>query len=184
MSDTNALVERFLAWPVPKSVRSDLCVTQDYPHQRSGTNLLTADEARQMIEYLFGDTLRAQATALAEAEVERDRLRAIHGAKSTIEECFDRTSYTTLSAAIKGWKERATAAEAERDAARAEAGRLKPRKCAATTSTDPPQDCDAPFCGCNPAWQEALSMAQESGWLTDREACVLKAKLAREEKLT
>lgn len=48
-----ALVDRFLAWPLPKSVRSDLCVTEEYPHPRSGTNLLTADEARQMFEYLF-----------------------------------------------------------------------------------------------------------------------------------
>lgn len=49
------LVDLFLAWPLPKSVRSDTCVTVDYPHQRSGTNLLTADEARQMFEYLFAD---------------------------------------------------------------------------------------------------------------------------------
>ena len=47
------LVDRFLAWPLPKSVRSDLCVTMDYPHSRLGTNLLTADEARQMFEYLI-----------------------------------------------------------------------------------------------------------------------------------
>jgi hypothetical protein len=54
MSDRiRLLVDRFLAWPLPKSVRSDPCVTVDYPHQRSGTNLLTADEARQMFEYLF-----------------------------------------------------------------------------------------------------------------------------------
>jgi hypothetical protein len=48
-----ALVDRFLAWPLPKSVRSDRCVTEDYPHTRYGTNLLTAEEARQMFEYLF-----------------------------------------------------------------------------------------------------------------------------------
>lgn len=52
------LVDRFLAWPLPKSVQSDLCVTEDYPHQRSGTNLLTADEARQMFEYLFDEAAR------------------------------------------------------------------------------------------------------------------------------
>jgi hypothetical protein len=48
-----ALVDRFLSWPLPKTVCSDLCVTDSaYPHSRVGTNLLTADEARQMIEYL------------------------------------------------------------------------------------------------------------------------------------
>lgn len=48
------LVDRFLAWPLPKSVCSDVCVTNsNYPHQRVGTNLLTADEARQMIKYLL-----------------------------------------------------------------------------------------------------------------------------------
>lgn len=51
--DKNILVSRFLAWELPKSVCSDLCVTKrDYPN-RSGTNLLTADEARAMIDYLF-----------------------------------------------------------------------------------------------------------------------------------
>lgn len=47
------LVDRFLAWPLPKSVCSDACASQpDYPH-RSGTNLLTAGEARQMFEYVL-----------------------------------------------------------------------------------------------------------------------------------
>ena len=49
------LVDRFLSWPLPDSVCSDLCATkQGYP-SRSGTNLLTAVEARQMLEYLLGD---------------------------------------------------------------------------------------------------------------------------------
>ena len=47
------LVDRFLQWPLPKSVRSDLCVTEEYASSRYGTNLLTAEEARQMIEYLL-----------------------------------------------------------------------------------------------------------------------------------
>ena len=50
------LVDRFLAWPLPKSVCSDLCVTtHEYPYPRSGTSLLTADEAQQMFEYLLKD---------------------------------------------------------------------------------------------------------------------------------
>lgn len=52
-----ALVNRFLAWGLPKSVASDLCVTMP-AEGRSGTNLLTADEARQMIEHLLGEEPR------------------------------------------------------------------------------------------------------------------------------
>lgn len=53
-TEMDRLVNRFLAWPLPKSVCSDACVTdKDYPHPRSGTNLLTADEARQMLEHVL-----------------------------------------------------------------------------------------------------------------------------------
>ena len=52
------LVDRFLAWPLPQSVCSDTCVSdKNYKFPRSGTNLLTADEARQMFEYLFAKPL-------------------------------------------------------------------------------------------------------------------------------
>jgi hypothetical protein len=48
------LVDRFLAWPLPQSVCSDLCATNpSYQYPRSGTNLLNADEAIKMIEYLL-----------------------------------------------------------------------------------------------------------------------------------
>lgn len=51
------LVDRFLAWPLPDSVCSDPCASKSgYPH-RSGTNLLTADEARQMFKHLFAKPL-------------------------------------------------------------------------------------------------------------------------------
>lgn len=54
----DALVGRFLAWPLPASVASDLCVTDpNYKFPRSGTCLLTADEARQMFEHLFAKPL-------------------------------------------------------------------------------------------------------------------------------
>jgi len=47
------LVDAFLAWPLPESVCCDRCVIErGYPH-RSGTNLLTATEARQMFEHLL-----------------------------------------------------------------------------------------------------------------------------------
>lgn len=45
------LVDAFLAWPLPESVCSDQCATmRGYPH-RTGTNLLTAVEAREMFKH-------------------------------------------------------------------------------------------------------------------------------------
>ena len=47
-------VDRFLRWPLPQSVCSDLCVTDaKYPHQRFGTGLLDAKEARAMLEFVL-----------------------------------------------------------------------------------------------------------------------------------
>jgi hypothetical protein len=40
----------------------------------------------------------------------------------------------------------------------------KPQRCAATVSSDPPQDCDAPYCGCNPAWTQCIEWLIEAGW--------------------
>jgi len=48
------LVDKFLAWPLPESVCADLCATRYDGHHRCGTNLLTATEAKQMLEYLLG----------------------------------------------------------------------------------------------------------------------------------
>lgn len=48
-------VDRFLSWPMPDSVCSDLCATIRGYKNRIGTNLLTADEARQMLEYVLKD---------------------------------------------------------------------------------------------------------------------------------
>lgn len=51
---TDEMVNRFLSWPLPATVCADLCTTRtDYPHQRVGTNLLTATEARQMLEHVL-----------------------------------------------------------------------------------------------------------------------------------
>jgi hypothetical protein len=48
----NEFVDRFLCWPLPESVCSDTCASKPgYPH-RSGTTLLTADEARQMFTHV------------------------------------------------------------------------------------------------------------------------------------
>lgn len=62
------LVDKFLAWPLPDSVCSDLCATkQGYPH-RSGTTLLAAHEAKQMFEHVLTelfDALSQQAQEVA-----------------------------------------------------------------------------------------------------------------------
>lgn len=53
MQVTQDMIERFLTWPLPASVCADLCATKPgYPH-RTGTNLLSYDEARQMLEYVL-----------------------------------------------------------------------------------------------------------------------------------
>jgi hypothetical protein len=54
MKNINHLVDRFLSWPLPKSVCADPCASNpDYPG-RSGTNLLNAEQARQMLEHVLG----------------------------------------------------------------------------------------------------------------------------------
>jgi len=72
------LVDRFLQWPLPQTVCSDLCVTDSaYRFPRSGTNLLNVNEARQMIEYLFAgealDTARAIGAAEGAEEARSER---------------------------------------------------------------------------------------------------------------
>ena len=44
--------------------------------------------------------------------------------------------------------------------------------CRAQRTADPPQDCGAPFCGCRPAWADAVQMLLECGWgpCADRDA--------------
>jgi hypothetical protein len=50
----DAMVDRFLCWPLPTSVRVDLCCASSDGLNRTGTNLLTADEARQMLVHVIG----------------------------------------------------------------------------------------------------------------------------------
>jgi len=67
------LVDKFLAWPLPTSVCSDTCVsTPNYPH-RVGTNLLTADEAEQMLKHVVGPVC----TRLLELEEQINRVTPI-----------------------------------------------------------------------------------------------------------
>lgn len=58
------MVSRFLSWKLPTSVCADPCVSDaSYQHDRLGTNLLTADEARQMVEHLLGKETAAERPA-------------------------------------------------------------------------------------------------------------------------
>lgn len=51
----DALVNRFLSWKLPESVRVDRIAYEPAGHfDRYGTNLLSASEAKQMIEHLLG----------------------------------------------------------------------------------------------------------------------------------
>ena len=68
------LANRFLMWRLPDTVCADQCATdreyaQRFPGTRCGTNLLTLDEARQMVEYVFADALKA---AMREGEIKQD----------------------------------------------------------------------------------------------------------------
>lgn len=50
---TEQMVDRFLSWPLPETVKVDLCAYEsDYAYPRYGTNLLSANEAREMIQHL------------------------------------------------------------------------------------------------------------------------------------
>jgi hypothetical protein len=52
---TKEMVDRFLAWPLPADASADPCASMPgYPH-RSGTNLLNAEQAREMLEFVLAD---------------------------------------------------------------------------------------------------------------------------------
>lgn len=72
-------VNKFLAWPLPESVRPDDCaLDRTYPH-RIGTNLLTASEARAMFEHcLADDPVRRALEELVALKAIKDRAEALH----------------------------------------------------------------------------------------------------------
>lgn len=53
MKIDDEMVQRFLTWPLPASVCADLCATQQGAPHRTGTSLLSASEAREMLEYVL-----------------------------------------------------------------------------------------------------------------------------------
>lgn len=69
MSDViGEMVNRFLSWPLPDDVCVDAVACQQGAPHRAGTNLLTAAQARQMIEHVC-----AAALAAKDAEIESYR---------------------------------------------------------------------------------------------------------------
>jgi len=51
---TDEMVNRFLTWPLPVSACADLVTTRQGPG-RTGTNLLSFTEAREMLEYVLAE---------------------------------------------------------------------------------------------------------------------------------
>lgn len=74
----DALVNKFLAWPLPSDVCADGCATQPGYTNRSGTNLLTADQARQMLAHVLAGVATAEDGA-AWVDARRDAFVADHG---------------------------------------------------------------------------------------------------------
>lgn len=79
------MVDRFLSWPLPKGFSPDCGVSFDgrgkdargYEKQWPvGTNLLSADQAREMLEYVVTPTLRYERLLLSNAEKEVAELSA------------------------------------------------------------------------------------------------------------
>ena len=77
--DTQALAEAFCVWPLPQSVCSDRCATDpNYGFPRSGTNLLTVDEAKAMFDHLVDcGLLRTAPPSQAAADVLAERRRQV-----------------------------------------------------------------------------------------------------------
>ena len=51
------ITNKFLAWELPDSVKSDICATIPEYKPRHGTNLLNCTEARLMVVHLFSELL-------------------------------------------------------------------------------------------------------------------------------
>lgn len=50
---TDEMVTRFLTWPLPGSVCADPVASRQHDPHRTGTNLLSATEARMMLEHVL-----------------------------------------------------------------------------------------------------------------------------------
>ena len=73
MTDITKLAERFCAWPLPPTVCADQCATNPaYPYPRTGTNLLSVDEAAQMLRHVLAGELDYKAFCEASTDHEAD----------------------------------------------------------------------------------------------------------------
>lgn len=58
--DVDAMVIRFLSWPLPEKVCADPCASMPgYPH-RAGTNLLNAEQAKAMLLHVLAASPSAE----------------------------------------------------------------------------------------------------------------------------
>ena len=55
--------------------------------------------------------------------------------------------------------------------------------CKAQPTADPPQDCDWPYCGCDPHAQEVMECLIESGWAPEEEARRMREQIAQAHEL-
>jgi hypothetical protein len=62
------MVNRFLSWKLPESVLADRCACERTGCIRYGTNLLSATEARQMIEHLMAKNSTRKADGKADGK--------------------------------------------------------------------------------------------------------------------
>ena len=132
VDSVNAIVNRFLAWPLPDSVCSDPCASMPGYKGRIGTNLLNSIETRQMLTYVLqpildvlndalysesgcklDDPMLAAKTIAAEYALLKERLFALSAAgvasrDEIIEEC---AKVCDREAAIRHWPEYRDTAE-------------------------------------------------------------------------
>jgi len=108
------MVNRFLSWPLPGDVCVDAVACQKGAQHRTGTNLLTHAQARQMIEHVC-------AAALAAKDAEIERLRT----GDTCARACEGMAFRIMYQQEKARAERAEKAEAELAALRAELAVLR-----------------------------------------------------------
>ena len=70
------MVDRFLCWELPKDFAPDGGISFDHSSKPIGTNLLTADQARQMFEHVTAEDHKDLECQLAEANEHRHELQA------------------------------------------------------------------------------------------------------------
>lgn len=68
----DVIAEKFLHWNLPESVCVDPCAMTHGQEGRTGTNLLTFDEAKQMLEHLFPDGIPSQGLVKAAHKISSD----------------------------------------------------------------------------------------------------------------